>query len=183
LGDFFSAKDKFIKCVNLSSEPEVTTSAKQLVDDLWNYKINTPVFKWWFDSPLYRFRRRITLSFLLLSIFGVLLPESSYLFILLLYNHISRVLLPHPLLVKFLNCIFQFLINQLLTLLSFVDWRNNTAQYTLLILLLFFFLIYPCIKSFKSSEVEIEIQSPNPVELTPILIEMILKELENDLKL
>lgn len=183
LGDYFSAKDKFIECMNLSSEPEITTSAKQLVDDLWNYKINTPVFKWWFDSPLCRFRRRITLSFLLLSIFGILLPESSYLLILFLYNLVSRVLLPHPLLFKFLNYIFQFLINPLLTLLSFVDWRNNTTQYTLLILLLFFFLIYPCIKSFKSSEVEIEIQSPNPVELTPILIEMILKELEKDLKL
>lgn len=183
LGDYFSAKDKFIKCMNLSSEPEITKSAKQLVDDLWDYKINTPVFKWWLDSPLYRLRRRVTLSFLLLSIFGVLLPESSYLLILFLYNLISRVLLPYPLLSKFLSYVFQFLIHPLLTLLYFVDWKDNTTQYTLLILLLFFFLIYPCIRSFKSSEVEVEIQSPNPVELTPILIEMILKELEKDLRL
>jgi Tfp pilus assembly protein PilF len=182
LGDYFSAKEKFIECLNLSSEPEIAKSAKQLVDDLWNYKINTPVFKWWFDSPLYSIRRKITLSFLLFSIFGVLLPQFSHLLISFLYDLISRVLLPYPSLSKFLNYFFQHLINPLLTLLSFIDWRNNTTQYTLLILLLFFFLIYPCIKSFKSSEVEIEIQSPNPIELTPILIEMTLKELEKDVK-
>lgn len=186
LNDYFLAKDKFMNCIMLDSKSELANSAKQIVEELWNYRINTPIFKWWLNSPLHRLRRIITFLFLLLSIFVILIPESSYLFILFLYSYISNYIL-NPLLpssiYEFFSLILRFLFLSFLTLLSFIDWENNTTQYALLVLLLFFFLIYPCIKSFKSSEVEIEMQSPNPFELTPGLIEINLKELEKYLRL
>ncbi|MGB9939284.1 tetratricopeptide repeat protein [Methanosarcina sp.] len=183
LNDYVSAKDKFINCIKLNSEPEITNYAKQLTDYLWDYKINTPVCKWWLDSPLHRLRRRVTFSLLLSAIFGLLLPEPSYLLVLFLYNYTSKILLPFPSIYEDLNSFLLFLFLPFLSLFSFVNWTSNTTQYALLILLLFFFLIYPCLKSLKGSEVEIEMQSPQPLELTLGLIEKNLKELEKYLKL
>ncbi|KKG76422.1 tetratricopeptide repeat protein [Methanosarcina mazei] len=184
LNDYFSAKDKFMTCVKSSSKSEFTSSAKQIVDELWDYKINTSVFKWWLCSPLHSIKRKVIFSFLLLSIFGFLLPESSRLFTLFLYNlssNISSTLLPSSI-YEFLYPILRFLFLFILTLFSFINWTTNTTEYTLLILLLFFFLIHPCIKSFKSSEIEIEMYSLNPNELVPGVLEQGLKELEQDLK-
>ncbi|AKB54821.1 hypothetical protein A9239_17700 [Methanosarcina sp. A14] len=134
LKDYFSAKDEFTNCRKLNFEPKVTNSAKQLLEDIWNHKIDTSIPKWWLESPCHSFRRKITFLFLLFSIFG----------------------------------------------LSFIDWKDNTTQYVFLFMLLFFFLVSPCLKSLKGSEIEIELQSPQNFELTPGLIEKSLKDFEKD---
>jgi len=183
LNDYFTAKSELSRCIKLSSEPKITNSAKQLVDDIWDYKLNTPVCKWWLYSPRHSLRRKITFFVLLFSIFGVLLPEFSYFFTVFLYTSMSKLLLHIPLIYELFTSYLSLIFISILTSLSFVDWTNNTTQYALLTLLLFFFLIYPCIKSLKGSEVEIEMQSPQPFELTPGLIEKNLKDLERYLQL
>jgi|GEM_PF-1515446 len=201
LGDYFSAKDKFINCITFNFEPKVTNSAEQLLEDIWNHKIYTSIPKWWLESPYHSFRRKITFLFLIFSIFGLLLPESSFLFLLILYNYTTKILmlsqpiyellnsiLPTKILMlsqpiyELLNSILLIVFSLLVTALSFIDWKDNTTQYAFLFILLFFFLVYPCLKSLKGSEIEIELQSPQNFELTPGLIERNLKDFEKDLK-
>jgi tetratricopeptide (TPR) repeat protein len=181
LNDYFSAKDKLTNCIMLNSEPKVINSAKQLVEDIWNHKIYTSIPKWWLKSPCYSFRRKITFIFLLFSIFGLLLPESSLSFILIFYNYITKILLLSQPLYEFFDSILLFIFSPFLTVLSFIDWVDNTTQYTLLFILLFFFLVSPCLKSLKGSEVEIELQSPQTFELTLGLIEKNLRDFEKGL--
>jgi tetratricopeptide (TPR) repeat protein len=181
LNDYFSAKDKLVNCIKLNSEPKVTSSAKQLVEDIWNSKIYTSIPKWWLKSPCYSFKRKITFSFLLFSILGLLLPEFSFLAILTLYKYITKILLFYQPIYEIFDSILLFISAPFLIVLSFIDWVDNTTQYALLFILLFFFLISPCLKSLKGSDVEIELQSPQTFELTPGLIEKNLKDFENGL--
>ncbi|HII93474.1 MAG TPA: tetratricopeptide repeat protein [Methanosarcina sp.] len=182
LKDYFSAKDEFANCIKLNFGPKVTNSAEQLLEDIWNHKINTSIPKWWLKSPYHSFRRKITFLFLLLSIFGLLLPESSFLFLLILYNYTTKILMLFQPIYELLNSILLIIFSLFFTALSFIDWKDNTTQCAFLFVFLFFFLVSPCLKSLKGSEIEIELQSPQNFELTPGLIERNLKDLEKGLK-
>lgn len=182
LKDYFSAKDKLTNCIKLNFEPKVTNSAEQLLEDIWNHKIYTSIPKWWWESPYHSFRRKITFLFLLLSIFGLLLPESSFLFLLILYNYTTKILMLFQPIYELLNSILLIIFSLFFTALSFIDWKDNTTQCAFLFVLLFFFLVSPCLKSLKGSEIEIELQSPQNFELTPGLIERNLKDFEKGLK-
>jgi tetratricopeptide (TPR) repeat protein len=182
LGDYFSAKNEFANCIKLNFEPKVTNSAEQLLENIWNHKINTSIPKWWWESPYHSFRRKITFLFLFLSIFGLLLPESSFLFLLILYNYTTKILMLFQPIYELLNSILLIIFSLFFTALSFIDWKDNTTQCAFLFVLLFFFLFSPCLKSLKGSEIEIELQSPQNFELTPGLIERNLKDFEKGLK-
>ncbi len=182
LKDYVSAQDKLTNCIKLNFEPNVTNSAKQLVEDIWNHKINTSIPKWWLESPYHSFSRKITFLFLLFSIFGLLLPESLFLFLLILYNYTTKILMLFQPIYELLNPILLIISSLFFTALSFIDWKNNTTQCAFLFMLLFFFLVSPCLKSLKGSEIEIELQSPQNFELTPGLIERNLKNFEKGLK-
>lgn len=182
LGDYFSAKDKFINCITFDFEPKVTNSAERLLEDIWNHKIYTSIPKWWLESPCHSFRRKTTFLFLLFSIFGLLLPESSFLFLLILYNYTTKILMLSQPIYELFNSFLLIVFSLFSTALSFIDWKNNTTQYTFLFILIFFFLVSPCLKSLKGSEIEIELQSPQNFELTPGLIERNLKDFEKGLR-
>lgn len=182
LKDHFSAKDELTNCIKLNFGSKVTNSAEQLLEDIWNHKINTSIPKWWLESPYHSFRRKITFLFLLFSIFGLLLPESSFLFLLILYNYTTKILMLFQPIYELLNSIFLIIFSLFFTALSFIDWKDNTTQCAFLFMLLFFFLVSPCLKSLKGSEIEIELQSPQNFELTPGLIERNLKDFEKGLK-
>ncbi len=166
LKDYFSAKDELTNCRKLNFEPKVTNSAKQLLEEIWNHKIDTSIPKWWLESPSHSFRRKITFFFLLFSIFGLLLPESSFLFLLILYNYTTKILMLFQPIYKLLNSILLIIFSLFFTAFSFIDWKDNTTQYAFLFMLLFFFLVSPCLKSLKGSEIEIELQSPQNFERT-----------------
>jgi Tetratricopeptide repeat. len=181
LKDYFSAKDELTNCIKLNFGPKVTNSAEQLLEDIWNHKINTSIPKWWLESPYHSFRKKIIFLFLLFSIFGLLLPESSFLFLLILYNYTKKILMVFQPIHELLNSILLIIFSLFFTALSFIDWKDNTTQCAFLFMLLFFFLISPCLKSLKGSEIEIELQSPQIFELTPGLIERSLKDFEKGL--
>lgn len=181
LKDYFSAKNELTNCIKLNFGPKVTNSAEQLLEDIWNHKINTSIPKWWLESPYHSFRRKITFFILLFSIFGLLLPESSFLFLLILYNYTTKILMLFQPIYELLNSILLIIFSLFFTALSFIDWKDNTTQCTFLFILLFFFLVSPCLKSLKGSEIEIELQFPQNFELTPGLIERNLKDFEKGL--
>lgn len=61
---------------------------------------------------------------------------------------------------------------------SSINWKENTLQLTFLTLIIIYILASPNIQHFKSSQVEIEIRPPPTLELTPSMIEKMLKDLK-----
>ena len=58
--DAFTAKEKLEECIRLKSKSSVETSAlKKLLNNIWNYKIRPPWWRWWLCSPLCTWPKRI----------------------------------------------------------------------------------------------------------------------------
>jgi hypothetical protein len=72
-GDNFEAMKKLEKCVELKSKAPIETRAHQLLDNIWNYAIRPPLWRWWLSSPLNRWRRRIMFTMISLGILALLL--------------------------------------------------------------------------------------------------------------
>lgn len=71
--DFHSAKQKLEECVILAKGSPLEKSACSLLDNIWNYKIRPPIWRWWWSSPNCRFRRSIFLGIsavILVSLFS-----------------------------------------------------------------------------------------------------------------
>ena len=71
-GAVFMAKEKLEECISLKSKPKIVTSARMLLENIWNYKIKPPWWRWWLNSPLYRWPKRIIFSILSLVTFVTL---------------------------------------------------------------------------------------------------------------
>jgi len=64
--DIFTAKEKLEECIKLKSS--IKAPARELLGNIWNYRIRPPWWRWWLSSPLYRWLKRIGFSILLLLI-------------------------------------------------------------------------------------------------------------------
>ena len=71
--DIFTAKEKFEECIRLKSKSPIETSAREMLGNIWNYQIRPPWWRWWLNSPLYRWPKRIGFLILVLSISALLL--------------------------------------------------------------------------------------------------------------
>jgi len=78
--DIYAATERLEECTKLrswkdlfKSKSSVERRACNLLDNLWNYTIRPPWWKWWLYSPFNRWVKRILFSILLLSIFSLLL--------------------------------------------------------------------------------------------------------------
>lgn len=65
----FTAKEKLEECIKLKSP--IKKTARELLRNIWNYKIKPPWWRWWLNSPLYRWTKRIV--FIVLSLLSGLL--------------------------------------------------------------------------------------------------------------
>jgi len=71
--DIFTAKEKLEECIKLKSKSSIEAPARELLDNIWNYRIKPPWWRWWLSSPLYRWLKRIGFSILLLLILALFL--------------------------------------------------------------------------------------------------------------
>jgi len=71
-GDMFTAKEKLEECIRLKSKSKIQTSASILLDNIWNHKIKPTWWRWWLNSPLYRWPKRIIFFILSLVTFAIL---------------------------------------------------------------------------------------------------------------
>jgi len=66
--DIFTAKEKLEECVKLKSKSSIKAPAREWLGNIWNYRIRPPWWRWWLNSPLYRWPKRIGFFILLLFI-------------------------------------------------------------------------------------------------------------------
>lgn len=80
--DAFTAKKKLEECISLKLKSHIKTSARTLLNNIWNYKIRPPWLRWWLNSPLFTWPKRIV--FFILAMFILF-----FLTLLLLHPFIS----------------------------------------------------------------------------------------------
>ena len=71
--DVIAAKEKLEECIRLKSRASIEASARELLGNIWNYQIRPHWLRWWLNSPLYKWPKRIGFFFLSLSIPGLLI--------------------------------------------------------------------------------------------------------------
>ena len=74
--DTFTAKEKLEECIRLKSKSPIETSVRELLGNIWNYQIRPPWWRWWLNSPLYQWPKRIgffILVMFIMFIFALLL--------------------------------------------------------------------------------------------------------------
>jgi hypothetical protein len=49
--DYLTAVDKLDECLGVSSKSEVTQAARNLLEQIWNYQVRPPWWRWWWQSP------------------------------------------------------------------------------------------------------------------------------------
>ncbi|WP_103899353.1 tetratricopeptide repeat protein [Petrotoga halophila] len=79
--DIFTAKEKLEECIKLKSKSPIEAPARELLDNIWNYQIRPSLWRWWFNSPLHRWLKRIGFSILLLLILLILALLLLHLFV------------------------------------------------------------------------------------------------------
>jgi tetratricopeptide (TPR) repeat protein len=57
--DAFTAKEKLEECIRLKSKSLIEKLALKLLNNIWNYKIRPPWWRWWLCSPLCTWPKRI----------------------------------------------------------------------------------------------------------------------------
>jgi len=72
-GDTFEAQRKLKECAELKSESPIESSARELLNNIWNYAIRPPLWRWWLGSPLNCWLKRVVFSFISLLILALLL--------------------------------------------------------------------------------------------------------------
>jgi len=73
--DIFEAKRKLEECLRLNSKSPIESSARELLDNIWNYAIRPPFWQWWLDSPLKCWTKRIIFGVISFSILALLLAH------------------------------------------------------------------------------------------------------------
>ena len=66
--DIFTAKEKLEECIKLKSKSPIEAPARELLGNIWNYRIKPPWWRWWLNSPLHRWHKKIGFFMLLLFI-------------------------------------------------------------------------------------------------------------------
>jgi tetratricopeptide (TPR) repeat protein len=79
--DIFTAKEKLEECIKLKSKSPIKAPARELLGNIWNYRIKPPWWRWWLNSPLHPWSKRIGFSILLLLILLILALLLLHLFI------------------------------------------------------------------------------------------------------
>lgn len=141
INDVFTAHQKLNECKKLNTKPAVQKSAHTLKDNIWNYQI-MPSLSWrtyWLHSPNNIWINRLIFGLLVWLIFDLLELRD------------------------FLSKGFS----------SYFTSEENQGtypvliQFSLLVLILFFALLSPSIKSIKGKDIEFEMQhsTPPPFEL------------------
>jgi tetratricopeptide (TPR) repeat protein len=67
-GDIYSAKTRLEKCVRLKSP--IKKTAREMLGNIWNYKIRPSWWRWWLDSPTHPWPKRTAFMGLSGLIFG-----------------------------------------------------------------------------------------------------------------
>ena len=135
----------------------IDISAKDLLNYIWNYKMDITLFRWWLFSPINNLLKRVIFSAILMCIF------------LIFVNHpIIEPFLPEPLLI------------------STINWDIYNNEYLAVISFLVLCLLFPFIRlisaKFLGQEFEFEIKSPpTKFELCPYVITQIIKIMENNI--
>jgi tetratricopeptide (TPR) repeat protein len=144
--DYYTAKNKLLECVCLCKEvnkgknsydievikrKKIEETATELVLKIWDFNIKPIWWRWWLDYPIGSKNKQI-FRFL-----------SGLLFILLFFHPLYPVLLGR------LSAFIQ-------SANSSVDW----LLYIILVTILIFIILSPCLNRIKIKEVEIEISSP-----------------------
>ncbi|AKB24386.1 hypothetical protein MSMTP_0917 [Methanosarcina sp. MTP4] len=155
IGNFPSAKDKFVECSSLKSGSPIKESAKKHLDNLWNYQLKPPWWEWWLKDPLHPLSKKIIFSVLSLIIFGLLFPEMVIGYLSFL-SFLFEKLLVHPLIATIYGTFYDTFYD----IFSSVDWEYSYGRYALTVGLLLFILLSPSIYRIAGKDVEIEIQSP-----------------------
>jgi tetratricopeptide (TPR) repeat protein len=129
--DNIKAKEKLQECIKMNSN--IRSSARELLENIWNYQIRPPLWRFWLTSPLFSWSKRIIFFILTFSIFALFL----------LHIFISDRLV--------------FMLNGALLVSNLeVNW----SLYTFFIVLLILILASPIIRRIKTKEIELEIHSP-----------------------
>jgi len=71
--DIFTSKEKLEECIKLKSKSSIESPARELLGNIWNYRIRPPWWRWWLNSPLHRLPKKIGFFILLLLILALLL--------------------------------------------------------------------------------------------------------------
>ncbi|MHC1757013.1 MAG: tetratricopeptide repeat protein [Methanosarcina sp.] len=186
INDFYSALDKLQKCISLKprkngnqtigsvdEQKSVKEPAKILINNIWEYQINPPFWRWWLESPINKETKREFFGATSLLVFIALFPEFTRDLVLALidflasFPSVSSLIssLPAPLkgLIQDVNALIPEFFNSI----------NETTQYIILAIL-FFILLFPSIEHIKGKDLEIKLKnSPAPFNnfypLTPDL--------------
>lgn len=77
INDYFTAIDYFKKCNKLSTDDEISKSASEILDNIWNTKIRPSIWKWWLYSPSNLWFKRISFLILSYSLLEIILPFNN----------------------------------------------------------------------------------------------------------
>lgn len=135
--DYLTAVDKLDECLETNTKSEVTQAAQNLLEQIWNYQIRPPWWRWWLKSP--SFLNRSTKRF----IFGF-----TFIFLLI----IIILFLLHP----FIPMLYPSLKLQ-------ADW----SVYLFVAALLLVILVSPSVEQIKTKDMEIKMHSPPPLDPFP----------------
>ncbi|MDD3248196.1 MAG: tetratricopeptide repeat protein [Methanosarcina sp.] len=149
INDFFSSMDEFEKCYKLKPGGKLQKSSRNFLEIIMKYQIKPPWWQWWLCSPVHGGRKSIL--FFVLAIF------------------VFALTLLHPLIYPIIFRIFSNFTDVSLNLTSYgiissqnfssIDW----ALYFVIVITFIFILLYPSIEYIRSKDVEIKIQSTQPL--------------------
>ena len=160
VNDFYSALYKLKKCINMKAGSAIDEPARNLIQNVWEYQIRPPFWKWWLYSPANKWGKWVIFGIVSVSIFGVLFPSLT----------ISLVSFFTSFLISFLPSSLKGLVYNLNSF-SYVLFSSitDTTQYIILTIL-FFILLFPSIQHIRSKDFEVDLNnSPVPfVDFCPL---------------
>lgn len=175
INDFYSALDKLQKCISLKprkngnqtirsvdEQKSVKEPAKILINNIWEYQINPPFWRWWLESPINKKAKREFFGATSVLVFIALFPEFTRDLVLALIDFLASF--PSvSLLISSLPAPLKGLIQDVNALIpEFFNSINETTQYIILAIL-FFILLFPSIEHIKGKDLEIKLKnSPAP---------------------
>jgi len=156
INDFYSALNKLKKCTDLKPGSNINEPAKSMIQNIWNYKIKPPWWKWWLCSPINKWSRRIFFGVIVFSIFGVLLPSFTRNLVFSLTHFLSGSLE---------SLAFE------LRSLAYILTDSIAAVQEIVLLILLFVLLSPSIEHIRSKDFELKLSSsPAPfIEFCPLI--------------
>ncbi len=140
--DFFKAEEKLKECVSIEFKSPTKSKARELLNYVWNYKINPPWWRWWLFSPSNLWIKRVVFSFLILIICLTVLFHS---FAAELFIFIAGIWKPCTIIAHLQGC---------------KCWQIDIATIALSV----FFLIWPNVNKIWIKDIGIELSPPPSFE-------------------